>query len=329
MLSPRERAVFFGIPAATLVLSYAGICWKVGALWPGQALVHESGNKTLLQTIFWLEHGVRELAIDALLGAGVAGALLSFWPARAPVSRLLRRQIMMWTGGFTLAFVAFVVIGAALSSGPLVVLQELTHSHTRLGGPVVYGSHWHTHSLERIALMLLALTVAAAHVVLTRRDPTVRRAAGVRVYRWAIGIFLVATLALLPTLDTFVDSVHIGHQARELFTHSLVTLLASFGAGLLVLRYLTGEHVGASRRASLSRIPKSAWLATLGVALVGVYLTVGFFLTASYGRGQSTSMVSLVLVHFYEHLLTFISTPVWTAFLVAWFAPKLEGEHEG
>ena len=323
-MSPRERAVFFGIPAALLFISYAGMCWKVGALWPGDALVHESGRKTLVQTIFWLEHGVRELAIDALLGAAVAGALLSFWPASAPVSRPLRRRIMVWTGGFTLAFVAFVVTGAWMSSGPRVVLEELMHFHTRLGAPLVYGSHWHTHSLERIALMMLALTLAAGHAVLTRRDPSVRRAPGVRVYRWAIGIFLLATLVFRPTLHSLVDSIHIGHQARELFTHSLVTLLASFGAGLLVLRSLTGAPGIANQRAMLSHIPRSAWLATLGAVLIGLYLAVGFFATASYGRGQSTSMVSLVLVHFYEHLLTFISTPPWTAFLCAWLAPRLE-----
>jgi hypothetical protein len=185
--------------------------------------------------------------------------------------------------------------------------------------------HWHTHLLERVAVILLSLTLGAVHAGLMGESGRSPRRLGARLYGLSVVVFLLATVLFGPNLHPFLNGIYIGHQARELLTHSLVTLPLSFGAGLLVLRNLSGARAAVHPHGSLARVPPTAWLAGLGAVLMGVYLAVGFFATAAYGRGQTNSMVALVLVHFYEHGLTFVFTPLWTAFLCAWLATKSDG----
>ena len=315
-----ERRVFFGVPVIVLTLAYVGIAASVGAVWPGAALVHESGRRTLVQTVFWFEHAVREIPIDMLLGAAIAGSLLRFWPITGPIRLSLRRRVMRLSGGLTLALTAFIVTGALVSSGPVVVLQEFAQMHTRPGAPPGLGNHWDTHLLSRFALMLAAALLVGAHAALAGESAGEHERApvGARLYRASLTAFLIGTVLLVPNVRPFVDAVHIGHQARELFTHLLVTLPLSYGAGLLVLQALGGTRSETKRPASLRSVPAHTYVAGAGLVLIGIYLTVGFLMTKAYGEGQSNSFVSLVLVHFFEHLLTYLFTPLWTMFLCAW-----------
>jgi hypothetical protein len=305
-----------------LLASYVGICLDVGSIWPGDALVHESGQKTFVQTIFWLEHGVREIPIDVLLGMAVASSLLRFLQPARGVDVVRRRRVMTWSGGLAALLTAFIVTGAAINSGAWIVLEEFAQMHTRPGAPTGWGDHWDTHLLSRLALMLVALTLAGFHAALTGAAgrPAVG-AIGRRLFRVNLIAFLALTLVFGPNLDPFLDGIHIGHQARELFTHVLVTLPLSIGAGLWALQHLTRQRPMA-QAFSLRSVPRESWAALLGAVLIGLYLTVGFLVTAAYGRGQSSNPVALVLVHFFEHGLSYLFTPLWTASLCAWLATK-------
>jgi hypothetical protein len=302
-----------------LLVSYIGICLDVGAIWPGDALVHESGQKTFVQTIFWLEHAVREIPIDVFLGMAVAGALLRFLGSPDGVDEPRRRRSMVWMGGLTALLTIFIVTGAALNSGVRVVLEEFAQMHTRPGDPIGWGDHWDTHLLSRFALMLAALTLAGGHAALTgARVRSSEGGTGRRLHRVSIGGFVLTTLVFGPNLKPVLDGIHIGHQARELFTHLLVTLPLSLGAGLLALKAVTHRQARMAPHFSIRSVPRVSWAAGAGVVLIGLYLTVGFLVTAAYGRGQSSNPVALVLVHFFEHGLSYLFTPLWTAFLCAW-----------
>jgi hypothetical protein len=312
-------SLLFGVPAAVLLVSYIGIALDVGAIWPGDALVHESGQKTFVQTIFWLEHAVREIPIDVLLGMAVAGALLRFLRASDGVDQPRRRRLMVWTGSLTALLTIFIVTGAALNSGVRVVLEEFAQMHTRPGDPIGWGDHWDTHLLSRFALMLAALSLAGGHAALTGASARANEGeTGRRLQTVSIGGFLLATLLFGPNLKPFLDGIHIGHQARELFTHLLVTLPLSVGAGLLALQAVSYRRPRMAPHFSIRSVPRVSWAASAGVVLIGLYLTVGFLVTAAYGRGQSSNPVALVLVHFFEHGLSYLFTPLWTAFLCAW-----------
>ncbi len=320
-----EKRLFFGVPLVTLALSYLGIAASVGAIWPGPALVHESGRRTLVQTVFWFEHAVREIPIDMLLGAAVAGSLLRFWSPPGSIDGSRRRRAMRLAGGSTLGLTAFIVTGALIGSGPLIVLQEFAQMYTRPGAPPGLGDHWDTHLLSRFALLLAAALLVGLHAGLVGGIDGSREGtqAGTRLYRTSLMLFFVGTLLLVPNFRPFTDAVHIGHQARELFTHLLVTLPLSYGAGLLVLRMLGGIQPSTMRPMWLRSVPGSSWVAGAGVVVIGAYLTVGFLITSAYGQGQSNSVVALVLVHFFEHAPTYLFTPAWTIFLCAWMvAPR-------
>ena len=319
-----EERVFLGVPVIVLTLAYAGIAASVGAVWPGAALVHESGRRTLVQTVFWFEHAVREIPIDMLLGAAIAGSLLRFWPTAGPIHLSRRRRVMRLTGGLTLALTAFIVTGALVGSGPVVVRQEFAQMHTRPDAPPGLGNHWDTHLLSRFALMLAAALLVGTHAALTGETAGEHERApvGARLYRASLIAFFIGTVLLVPNVRPFVDTVHLGHQARELFTHLLVTVPVSYGAGLLVLRSLGGTRSETTTSASMGPVPAHTYAAGVGLALIGIYLTVGFLMTQAYGHGQSNSVVSLVLVHFFEHGLTYLFTPLWTIFLCAWMADR-------
>lgn len=317
-----ESLLFFGVPCAALLLSYAAICLDVGSIWPGNAPVHESGGRTLTETIFWLEHGVREIPIDLLLGLAIAASLLLFSQPASALDEQRRRLLMNWSAGLLATLTLCIVIGATLLSGPVVVLEEFAQMHTRPGTPPVWGSHWDSHLLSRAALMVAALTVGGLHGALAGRQDSPRQKVGRRAFIVAVAIFLLITVFLGPNPMPFIDAVLIGHQARELATHLVVTLPLSFGAGLFALRYQSRQEGVVPAAFSLRAVPAVSWIGLALVTLIGGFLTVGFFATAAYGQGQSSNLVSLVFVHFFEHGLSYVFTPLWVALLCAWLAKE-------
>jgi hypothetical protein len=313
-----ETLLFLGVPALILIGSYIGICIETGLLWPGNAMVHESGGRTLIETVFWLEHGVREIPIDVLFGLAIAGVLLRFCPTENIVVPPQTRT--MWLSGCLLGLLTgFIVVGAAMKSGIGVVIEEFAQMHTRPGTPPVWGSHWDSHLLSRGALILSALAVGGVHAALAGAASNSRQI-GIRSFTISAAVFVAVTVLLGPNLRPFLDAVLIGHQARELATHLLVTLPLSFGVGLFVVRsrFGKGDRAGGTKTFSFGAVPSASWMAIAGVGVIGVYLTAGFLITAAYGQGQSSNMTSLVLVHFFEHGLSYVFTPLWVALLCAW-----------
>jgi hypothetical protein len=317
LLRSWEAALFLGVPLAILLLSYIGICLEVGSLWPGAALIHESGRRTLIETIFWFEHGVREIPIDLLLGLAIAASVLRFSQATPVIDAHRRSRVMWWAGGLLILLTVLIVTGAAMSSGLVVVIEEFAQMHTRPDSPPAWGSHWDSHLLSRAALILAAIAVGGFHAALKGQSKPFS-SVGTRVYAISVATFVLITIFLGPNLMPVLDPIHIGHQARELATHLFVTLPVSFGLGLLAIRYQAGQQNSGASSLSTAAIPGVFWMGALGVIVIGAYLTVGFLLTEAHGLGQSNSLVALVLVHFFEHLLTYLFTPLWVIFLCAW-----------
>ncbi|CAN0555681.1 unnamed protein product, partial [Laminaria digitata] len=56
------------LPLGLLLLSYGAIAVEAGTAWPWMAFVHESGDKTLLDTLLYYDHAARELPVDIALG---------------------------------------------------------------------------------------------------------------------------------------------------------------------------------------------------------------------------------------------------------------------
>src|SRR5216684_3703409 len=80
------RRLLIGAPLLTLAAALITICVRFHTAWPWNVVVHEDGRRTLVETIFYFQHALGELPLEALLAATVAGALLRFRKPAAPQS---------------------------------------------------------------------------------------------------------------------------------------------------------------------------------------------------------------------------------------------------
>src|SRR5437660_6445972 len=100
------RGLLIGAPLLTLAAAFVTICVHFRTAWPWSVVVHEDGRRTLLATIFYFQHALGELPLEALLAAAVAGALLRF---RKP----LASQPLVWTAlAAAIALDALILIGS-------------------------------------------------------------------------------------------------------------------------------------------------------------------------------------------------------------------------
>src|SRR5260221_7798739 len=198
------RWLLIGAPLLTLAVAFLAICVHFHTAWPWNVVVHEDGRRTLLETIFYFQHALGELPLEALLAAAVAGALLRFRPPAAP-------QSFVWVAlGAAIAIDALILIGAWRNVGYDASLMFLLQYHTRDRSPLEFGSHWRYHLLSHATLMLAPAMISGA--------------AKARVLRLSWAACAVASVAFGVSALSFSDPQYLGHQARETFTHGLVTV---------------------------------------------------------------------------------------------------------
>lgn len=303
--SALERALFRLLPAGVLLAAFVGLCVMTGTAWPWNQVVHEDGVRTLLGTVFYVEHGTRELLPDALLALAVAGSVGYFFPlgraagVRDAASRSRRR--LAWVVAVTFA----VVVGGTLwTVGGRALIDNLSQSHTRAGAPLVWGAHWRYHLIERFAQMMLAFSASGVFWMLHGKPSVDRHPGRFRLFGAALLLFAAITVVFRLTSEPFRDPAFLGHQLRELFTHSLVTLPLALGTCLALAR----KYSAASPGPSADR----AWpIVVTGAAAVlsGAFLLVASVMADAQSHGQAEGLASLLLPHFAEHALGYVFVP--------------------
>jgi hypothetical protein len=264
----------FCLPLAVLSAAFVILCVHHGTAWPWNVVVHEDGRRTLLDTIFYFDHALGELPLDLLLSGAVAGAMLCAFPSAT--ARPLGTFIA-----------ACLILDAVIIAGAKERALYLFQFHTRDEEPMVYGSHWRYHLLSQTALMLLPSVFVSV-----RRNR-------VLVTAWAA--FAALTLLFGVSKATFIDPRYLGHQSRELFTHTLVTMP-------LAITFLVG------------RTPRSAagpqagftfrWAPFLIFALLSTYLAAGVLLTGARHHAQSSDWTAVICAHFFEHSFSYLVVPL-------------------
>jgi hypothetical protein len=248
-------------------------------------VVHEDGRRTLLETIFYFDHAAGELPLDLLLSAAVAGAMLCAFPALAarPLGKLAA---------------VCLILDAIVIAGAKTPVSYLLQFHTRDDEPMVYGSHWHYHFLSQAALMLLPLvlvTIKYNRVLVTA---------------WAV--FAALTVVFGISSDSFVDPRYLGHQARELFTHSLVTIP-------LAIAWIVGRPILAA--AGLGAGFKLNWKPAIAFLAISIYLAAGVLLTGALHQAQSPDWTAVICAHFFEHTFSYLIVPTH-ALLFYWLGAR-------
>ncbi len=322
----RHLAVaLLGFAAVVLLAAFVMICVRTGSLWPWTRVVHEDGQRTLLLTIFYFEHASRELPLDILLGIAIGGcAYLAFGSAVRRIDRpgrARRTSALAWS---TALVVTVIMVGTAMQGDrPMVLLENLLQHHTRPGAALVWGSHWRYHLLERMALILISIGFAGALRWLAAREMhgsepfDHRRSAriGLGIAGGAIVVYLLLSVvfanSVASMLDPLRDPIYLGHQARELFTHALVTVPLAWGACLLSL---PKGPLDAPTRPFFERRVAPNVVATLGAGalglLIGGYVCVAALRSDSISYGQTTDLAMLIFPHFFEHSFTYLVVPL-------------------
>jgi len=264
----------FYFPLAVLSAAFVILCVHHGAAWPWNVVVHEDGRRTLLETIFYFDHAVGELPLDLLLSAAVAGAMLCAFPPTTarPFGTLLA---------------VCLILDAVIIAGARERALYLFQFHTRDDQPMVYGSHWHYHLLSQMALMLLPLVFVSV-----RRNR-------VLVTAWAV--FAALTIVFGISKATFIDPRYLGHQSRELFTHTLVTIP-------LTIAFVVGRtpRSAAGPQAGF----KFNWKPFLIFTLLSTYLAAGVLLTGARHHAQSSDWTAVICAHFFEHTFSYLVVPL-------------------
>ena len=323
-LSPLERTLFFYLPALVLLVAFGGVCVQAGTAWPWDRVVHEDGQHTFLETIFYFEHATRELVLDAALALAVAGAVRYFYPL-GDAETIARTRT--WLAVSTLAVLALILGGTAYVNAfgrfygaearGQSILDNLAQYPTRAGAAFVWGAHWRYHLIERFAEIALAFAAAG---LLWLRDgrPPARDHGGASLYAGALAVYVTATLVFGVTADPFRDPTYLGHQLRELFTHTLVTLPLAMGACFALARRFSAPAPGA--HAKLSAWP--IYLAGIVGVGCGLFVLVGSVLLKAQTYGQRKGLAELIFPHFFEHTLGYLFVSSLAGLLYLWPAAK-------
>ncbi|MEO8454012.1 MAG: hypothetical protein ABI454_02535 [Sphingomicrobium sp.] len=298
-----RRLGFLLVGFALLVIAaaYGAMTWEHGTALLWNVVVHEDGHRTFAQTLFYFEHATRELPIDLLLGVTIGAAAAEALPGpRATTGRL---QPML--AGLLVALVLVITVPTGLQLGLGALWDNLLQYHTREGAPLVWGAHWRYHLLERGPLMLLALGFWG---IVRALRPEGSGERGIAAGWIALGGFIALTALFTPDLHAlslpFTDPRYLGHEIREIFTHSLVTMPLGIGVLLLYPRE-KGEFLAQPG----SGLVGSIFLVGVAIALLAYVLLAAIGADAA-SEGQSDSMITLLAPHFFEHGFTYLVTSI-------------------
>ena len=155
------------LAGAVLTIAYCAISISTAQPWPWLEVVHESGDRTLIGTILYFEHGARELPLDLLLGVALGGSVLFASPTPTRTTSAPHRARLGLLGAGVLAVVAVIIAGTLWTGGLEMLTDNLLQLHTRPGTPLTWGAHWRYHLLSRALLMLFSLGCAGTVVLAT------------------------------------------------------------------------------------------------------------------------------------------------------------------
>ena len=277
--SPQRLLVFGGL---VLTLSAVTVVLHLGVASLWTPIAHEAEGRSLLTVALFPGHGLRELPHVLILAM--------FW-LEGRIGRIELRQlapIALRLAGTVVALTLVLFVWAAAEAGWASAWLDLSQGRAAEGllGP---GRHFRFNLLSDIALAGLFFCAGR----LSRETRSQR--GGAPWFAVTGGVALLSLVVVWGWAEVGTPRF-IGHQAREIFTHTLVTLplLAGLtGRSALRVRHLREGSValGFAIAAGLS-----GWLAW-SVLHVDIL---------SYGANPELPMLVNLSVHNWEHLIDLV-----------------------
>jgi len=314
-----------------LLCAFVIICIHTGTIWPWTRVVHEDGRHTLIGTILYFEHATRELPLDVILGVAIGGCAYFAFPPTPDDQESGTARRVLTLALMTVMVIAIILVGTAAKGGTTLVLDELLQNRTRFGVPLEFGSHWRYHLLERIAMILCSVGIAGMLRLLSDAHPAVNGRRGLAIAAASIGIYIGLTFVFshgylfFELRQPFRDPQYLGHQAREVLTHALVTVPVAWGVCMLLLPNWKPELPAKSTFQILSMSPTIAATIIAGAAgiLLATYVCVAAWMAGAVSHGQTTDPVTLIFPHFFEHSFTYVLVSLVAALIYAGAASSI------
>ena len=296
-----QRALWL-FPMFILFISYSYLAYELGTPFLFHAHIHESGTYTLLETVFYFDHFIREIPISVLTACMVAISFYLFSPLpEHDVRRML--GIRKFTVPFLLFFLIVVIAGALLKNGFYSFFLDLFQYRTR-DNMVSYGSHWHYHLLHIEFVFLVSLAVSFVYRGLTHMCSTRMNRSGGTFLVIVQTCIILFTLIFIPDIKPLTDTRYLAHQFREIVTHLSVTIPLAF-AFLIMIEHKSYPDPYVSPGASA--FIKISVLLFIGAVVIPLYILIQLSGRNIMAEAQTKSnYFNLLASHYFEHSLDYV-----------------------
>ncbi len=303
---PSPALLFIMWPLAILALAYVWLAVDHGTLWLWGVTVHESGRYTLRETVFYFGHFLREIPVDVGMALFI---LAGFIKARGSVQdKSVERASAAWSSRILLAAaVGLMVVAVSIAAGRngwAKVALDLLQFRTR-DNLSEYGSHWQFHWLSTLWFGVAAMVGAPAIAWLCGQSYGTERQSQ-KLWMMAWGYFAALTAIFGVTGRIFTDARYVGHQAREIMTHGLITYPLAYGVLYFFATRLFSTRDRLLGRAAINFRPTDYIQAAL-VFLIPVYLGVVTLMGEGLEAGQpERGLAAMIGAHAFEHALDYL-----------------------
>jgi hypothetical protein len=313
ILSYKKRQVvihraFWLLPLFILFISYSYLAYELDTPFLFYAHIHESGRYTLLETIFYFDHFIREILVSVLTAFIVAISFYLFSPL--PLRDFRRMMsITKYTIPCLLFFLIVVIAGALLKNGFHSFLLDLLQFRTR-DNLVSYGSHWHSHLLHIQFIFFTSLAVSFMYRGITHTKSTIMNKGGITFLIIWQAVIILLTLTFIPDIKPFTDTRYLAHQFREIITHISVTMPLAF-AFLIAIEY---KSPASQVSHNVSAFKKIGFLLFIGCLAIPLYILIQLSGRNIMAEAQTkTNYFNLLASHYFEHSLDYVFVPLLTA----------------
>ncbi len=312
--------IFLVVPLVVLSISYLYLSLEYQTLSLFSVKLHESGKYTLLQTILYFDHFVREIPTGIVYAFSVSVSFYLLSPLTGVSLHSIRRIFI--PVAFSMLFFLFIVVsGAIYKAGFESFLLDLFQFRTR-DDLVSYGSHWHSHLLDMSFVLLYSLALSFMYRGITGTPGRRINLRGMRLLLIWAAIFIACTMIFIPTIKFLADTRYLAHQLREIATHSMTTVPLAYG-GLVLFEGSLLKNAGSGRT--------NTQLIRIGALLMMAALVIPLFIAVSLmGRDiiaeaqKKASYWNLLASHYFEHTLDyfFVSALSIIFYISFLFKPK-------